>query len=316
MKFSIDQIQKLIEYHYAKNEEKFKTTTLSLAASIAKDGDEKLAKKLLNLTQPKGYIKIKHPLPDLSNNKDISILKNLLKDGLNYIAFIKDTSPNRDKTEKFITIYAPSFEQLICKEGSGVKLVEKQYKGKSICIEYIDIRDFCKFLALEPKSECNVFGMLKILFSDNYVINPRFATCFQSLLNQKENIAVIDQETFFYNFLEQFEEGCEEVIKYSDNNSDFIPFIFDGLLMKYFIKEYKSFSDSYDFALKEIDLINLKERSEFVRTLEGLISDLRLAKECENDYIKRSYVKDDIDKALKDIMRKAMIMEIYREDYR
>lgn len=316
MNFTVNQIQKLIEYHYKKDEEKFKTTTISLAASIAKDGDEKLAKKLLNLTQPKGYIKIKHPLPDLSNNKDISILKNLLKDGLNYIAFIKDTSPKRGKTEKFIAIYAPSFEQLTCKEDSGVRLVEKQYKGKNICIEYIDVRDFFGFLISKPNNKYNTYRMLKTLFSDSYVINPSFATCFQFLLNQKENIAVIDQETLFYNFLEQFEEGCENVIKYSDSNSDFIPFLFDGLLMKHFIKEYNSFSDSYDFALKEIDLINLKERSEFVRTLEGLISDLRLAKECENDYIKRSYVKDEIDKALKDIMRKAMIMEIYREDYR
>ncbi len=316
MKFSIDQIQKLIEYHYSKDEEKFKTVALSLAAGIAKDGNEKLAKNLLELTKPKDYVQIKHSLPDLSGNKYISILKNLLKDGLNYIAFIKDTSPKRGKTEKFIAIYAPSFEQLTCKEDSGVRLVEKQYRGKSICIEYIDIRDFYKFLALEPKSECNVFGMLKTLFSDNYVINPSFATCFQFLLNQKENIAVIDQETLFYNFLGPFKEGCEKVIKYSDNNSDFIPFIFDGLLMKHFIKEYKSFSDSYDFALKEIDRMNLKERSEFVRTLEGLISDLRFTKECEDDYIKRPYVKEEIDKILIDIMRKAMIMEIYREDYR
>lgn len=316
MKFSIDQIQKLIEYHYAKNEEKFKTTTLSLAASIAKDGDEKLAKKLLNLIQPKDYIKIKHPLPNLSNNKDISILKNLLKEGLNYVALIKDESPARDRSEKFIAIYAPDFEQVIYREDTGVRLVEKQYRRKSICIEYIDVRDFFRFLVLGSDGKYNTYRVLKILFSDNYVINPRFATCFQFLLNQKENIAVIDQETLFYNFLGPFEEGCEKVIKYSDNNSDFIPFIFDGLLMKHFIKEYKSFSDSYDFALKEIDRMNLKERSEFVRTLEGLISDLRFTKECEDDYIKRSYVKDDIDKALKDIMRKAMIMEIYREDYR
>lgn len=95
MNFTVTQIQKLIEYHYARDEEKFETTTLSFAASIAKNGNEKLAKNLLKLTQPKEYVKIKRSIPDLSGNKDISMLKNLLKDGLNYIAFIKDTSPKR-----------------------------------------------------------------------------------------------------------------------------------------------------------------------------------------------------------------------------
>lgn len=303
------QLSDLIRLHYKRDEDKFKTATLSIAAQIAKDGDKKLAEDISSLTRPKKLIKFKHKIPNLSSNKDIKKLKNLLSDRLNYVALIKDDSVQENNTEKFFAIYAPDFEEIIYNKDGSLGTIKQKYKNKDIYIKYIDIRYFCKSISFKNEDKVDQLEILKASFSKNYVINPRYYESFQQLINKREDIACIDQQQLFLNFLEKFETESEQAIRYSTDNSKFIPYIFDGVLMKYFLKDYKSFEDSFKLAEEYCESIDFKDRSEYVILLESLLGDLELVKKYETDYIKRGFTIEKVEEILKEIMKKALIVE-------